>query len=303
MKQPGRALSLGLSALLYLFFLNPVACADSIYAAYYYGGTIMKFDASGNGTLFASGLNSPWGIALDSSGNVYVSEENAGRIDKFDAHGNKSVFASGLFDVTGLAFDSSGNLYAAQWYNSGSILKFDSSGHPSTFLSALPEPINLAFDSSNNLYVANWYGGIQKFSSTGKLLTTWSGGPPNPYGLAFDKSGNAYASFVNNGAIEILNSNGTMSLFASTSPPNPYGIAFDSSGNLYAANFGWGNGSIEKFNPSGVGTTFSSGLGDPSGGIAILIPEPATWILVVLGGGMVVGIRRLRCYYRVHLVS
>jgi sugar lactone lactonase YvrE len=41
------------------------------------------------------------------------------------------------------------------------------------------------------------------------------------------------------------------------------GLAFDSSGNLYVTNYG--DNSIEKFTPGGVGTVFASGLNNPAG--------------------------------------
>ena len=100
--------------------------------------TIEKFDSSGNGTTFASGVPS-YGLAFDSSGNLYVSGCSVGTIMKFDSSGNKSIFASGLDYPYGLACDSSGNLYASEYY-SGTIDKFDSSGNMSTFASGLEDP-------------------------------------------------------------------------------------------------------------------------------------------------------------------
>src|SRR6185295_5527437 len=45
---------------------------------------------------------------------------------------------------------------------------------------------------------------------------------------------------------------------------SPRGLAFDHAGNLYAANFG--NNTIEKFTPGGIGSVFaSSGLSGPVG--------------------------------------
>lgn len=38
--------------------------AGNLYAANYYNGTVMKFDANGNGTVFASGLNAPTSVVI-----------------------------------------------------------------------------------------------------------------------------------------------------------------------------------------------------------------------------------------------
>jgi hypothetical protein len=38
--------------------------ADNLYVANYYDGTVEKFDTSGNGTIFASGLQAPTSIVV-----------------------------------------------------------------------------------------------------------------------------------------------------------------------------------------------------------------------------------------------
>jgi DNA-binding beta-propeller fold protein YncE len=70
--------------------------SGNLYAACYNSGTIEKFDSSGNGSVFASGLHGPVGLAFDSNGNLYAACYNSGTIEKFDSSGNRSLFASGL---------------------------------------------------------------------------------------------------------------------------------------------------------------------------------------------------------------
>ena len=54
----------------------------------------------------------PTGLAFDSSGNLYVSNDGgSGVIDKFDTTGHMTIFASGFSHPHGLAFDSNGNLF------------------------------------------------------------------------------------------------------------------------------------------------------------------------------------------------
>jgi glucose/arabinose dehydrogenase len=67
---------------------------------------------------------------------------------------------------------------------------------------------------------------------------------------------------------------------------NPRGLAFDSSGNLYVANSF--DGTVEEFNSNGTGTVFASGMGRPSG-IAIQVPEPSTWAMLILSIGTLLG--------------
>jgi WD40 repeat protein len=155
MKQATKALCLGVVASVSFFFAGPVAQADDIYVAVHGSNTIMKFDSSGNASVFAdasSGLNMPEGLAFDSSGNLYVANANTlvggtgdNTILKFDSSGQGSLFAiSGTNNYSdGLAFDSSGNLYVANW-NDGTIGKFDSSGNGSVFASGLINPSFIA---------------------------------------------------------------------------------------------------------------------------------------------------------------
>ena len=92
------------------------------------------------------------------------------------------------------------------------------------------------------------------------------------------------------GTIEKFGTNGVGSVFAA-GLNNPIGLAFDSSGNLFVACAG--SGTIEEFDTNGVGTTFASGLNSPNF-IAIQVPEPATWSLLALSVGVLLGSRRLR---------
>ena len=180
MKQASKAFSLGLVALVCFFFANGFANADTIYVGDGGQGTIMKYDSSGNGSVFATlGAGDPlWTmtLTLDSSGNLYVPNyRNNDTIMKYDSSGNGSVFVSGLSLPSGLAFDSSGNLYVGSHNNT--ITKYDSSGNESDFTSwGLNRPWGLAFDSSNNLYaVNNWGHTITKYDSSGSgsIFATW----------------------------------------------------------------------------------------------------------------------------------
>jgi WD40 repeat protein len=70
--------------------------SGNLYCADFSYGNIVKFDASGNMSGFASGLANPQGLAFDSSGNLFVACSGDGTIRKFDSNGNMSVFATGL---------------------------------------------------------------------------------------------------------------------------------------------------------------------------------------------------------------
>jgi outer membrane protein assembly factor BamB len=75
-------------------------------------------------------LNTPYGVAFDSSGNLYVANYYGDTVSEFDSGGNliTGSFAPGLNLPTGLAFDGSGNLYVANTDNN-TVSEFDSSGN------------------------------------------------------------------------------------------------------------------------------------------------------------------------------
>jgi len=246
-------------------------------------------------------LSEPWGLAFDSSGNLYVANAINSTIEKFDSSGNGTVFAnsnSGVNDPWGLAFDSSGNLYVA---NQGisTIEKFDSSGNGTVFANSNSGAGDcgwLAIDSHGNLYATTGFHTITKFNSSGvgSVFADASSGLSVPGCPAFDSSGNLYVpnggyynydgSIYYPSAIVKFDANGNASVFATSSLSQPSGLAFDSSGNLYEA-FGDSN-TIEKFDSSGNGTIFadaSEGLAYPLAIAVQPVPEPATWVFVAMG--------------------
>src|SRR6266566_3098234 len=163
-------------------------------------GNIDEFTPNGVRSVFASGLTSPFAMAFDSGGNLFVADggnENAGSggVYKFTPAGVRTTFASGLFEPQGLAFDRAGNLFVAA---GGTVSKFTPSGVHTAFASGLTTPFALAFDSGGNLFVADggdpWAyppvaGAVYKFTPTGLRSTIVSdmGG-----GLAIDSTDNLF---------------------------------------------------------------------------------------------------------------
>ena len=101
---------------------------------------------------------------------------------------SSSLPESGLVSPYGLAFDSTGNLYAGNYFGNTISKFNASGGFLSSIgsNSNLNGPRGLAFDSTGNLYAANDFNNtISKFDSSGNFLTSWSTGTANPRFLAF----------------------------------------------------------------------------------------------------------------------
>jgi FOG: PKD repeat len=219
-------------------------------------------------------FDSPIGIAVDSSGNVYVADVDNSRIQKFDSNGKfitkwgSEGTGNGQFNYPqGIAIDSSGNVYVADVDNNR-IQKFDKNGKfitkwgsKGTSNGQFDVPENVAVDSSGNVYVADTDNyRIQKFSSNGKFITKWgSEGTGNGQfvgqtGIAVDSKSNVYVIDYNIDSyterIEKFDSNGkfiTKFDISSMYSWYPASIALDSSGNIYTT----GSSEIYKFNSNG----------------------------------------------------
>lgn len=159
-----------------------------------YDNTIQRFtpDLSPLGA-FATNLNNPWGLAIDRSGNLFVSSSGDNLIYRFTPDGDGSIYWYGfalLSNPRGLAFDSEGNLYVAN-ADSGTVEKITPGGTGSVFASGLSGPTSIAI-----------FPGLNVWSATGISLsnpqTTSSGAfqfafTDNP-GLAFTALGTTNVS-------------------------------------------------------------------------------------------------------------
>jgi sugar lactone lactonase YvrE len=143
-------------------------------------------------TGYAAGF--PQGLAVDSSGNVYVAAGTS--VAKLNSSGVSSTFATGFTSASGLAFDASGNLYVAD-SSSGKVYKVSPNGVSSPFPATLSSPKAVAVDSSGSIYVAEAGGHrVTQLSPAGIVTATPLPSPSvsAPSGVGVDASGNVYVS-------------------------------------------------------------------------------------------------------------
>jgi len=191
-----------------------------------------------NGAAAGSAFNGPDGIAVDNSGNVYVSDVGNNVIRKISATGNVTTFAG-----------------------SGTVGSADGTGTAASF----NQPVGLAVDGGGNVYVADEGNNeIRKISPLG-VVTTIAGsttaGNANgvgaaatfnqPTGVAVDAHGNIFVADSYNNLIRKITTNGTVSTYAgsgklgyvdsellTSSFAEPQSLVVDSNGDVFVSDTG-----------------------------------------------------------------
>ena len=238
------------------------------------------------------GLDSPGGIAVDGSGNVWVPNRGNATLSAFNPVGavlSGSPYGSGseVSDPIGVAFDGSGDAWASDY--AGAISEYSPSS--SMWLSGasgitggdLYAPWGIAIDTANDVWVANSAGNsISEYSpSSAKFLISGftSGGLSAPYGVAIDVSGNVWVANQGGNSISEFNSSGSpvsSTGYSGGGLDAPYSIAIDGSGNVWAPNF---NGkSISEFSPPSLSPPTACGSAAPAlpaAGSVTPLPSPS----------------------------
>lgn len=191
--------------------------------------------------LIASGLNSPQGITIDGSGNLYIADTLNNAIKEL-ATGSQTLtnlITTGLNNPQAIALDSAGNLYIADTGN-----KVVEQFIPNTqTLTTIPDnilgsPQGIAVDSAGNIYVAdpinNTIDEIAAGSNNSSTLAV--SGLNNPQGVTVDSAGNVYIADTGNNAIEeIAAGSNSQTTLVNSGLFSPTSVAVDNSGNLYIA--------------------------------------------------------------------
>jgi uncharacterized protein (TIGR03437 family) len=285
------------------------------------GGIISTVAGNGNfrfggdgGPATAALLADPAGIAVDTSGNLFIGDWGNNRIRKVAPSGTITTIAGNgvggsagdgglatnatLNGPGGVALDSSGNLYVADFYNnrirrissSGIITTyagtgqagFSGDGGPATS-ATLNQPLDVATDASGNVYVSD-YGNcrVRKITPGGTISTIAGDGGEGggdgglavnagfaPDGIGVNAAGDIYIGDTGfatiHGAIRKV-SGGVISTVATTSGGTTP-LALDGAGNVYFADDN--AGSIKKFSPSTGSLTIIAGNGGPASTAAI----------------------------------
>jgi adhesin/invasin len=194
------------------------------------------------GQATAGQLNNPFGLAVDSSGNLFIADAYNYKIRRVDPSGIITTYAG-----TGTAGSSGDGGPAAN--------------------ATLMQPYALVADASGNLYISDVAGNkIRKIDRATGVITTFAGtGAPNfsgdggpaataqlngPTGMAFDSAGNLYFTDLNNNRVRKIDTSGIIttvagdgsSAYTNDGQPSlnagigsPIDVAIDANGVMYVA--------------------------------------------------------------------
>ena len=187
----------------------------------------------------ATSLNNPQGLALDSSGGLYVADEDNSRVLFYPAgsttatrvygqpdftsgsRNNGGISATSLFQPTGIALDGSGDLYVADcgnsrvlFYSSGSTTATRVYGQPgfstnyanngSISVTSLNQPQAVAVDTSGDLYIADTSNNRVLFYPANSTTAT----------QVYGQEGSFTSGSVNNGGVSASSLNSPVALDA-----------------------------------------------------------------------------------------
>ncbi len=253
--------------------------------------------------------------------------------------------------VTGLAVDSAGNLYISDGFNnvvrkvnSAGIITtvagngnggFLGDGGPATS-AQLSFPAGIAVDSAGNLYIADASNNrVRKVDTSGRITTVAGNGNvvysgdnvqattvvvDRPEGVTVDGQGNLYISETSDSRVRKVNTSGIITTVAGLTKKTsgfsgdggpataatlagPCGLAVDALGNLYIADNS--NGRIRKVDAAGAITTYagitgtaSTPIGDGGPATSAFLGVPKDVVLDSAGnlyiGGSAAGVARVR---------
>jgi phospholipase C len=215
-------------------------------------------------------LASPFGVALDPDGDIWVADTGHDRVVEFTPSGHlvtsfglAASLGGGLDQPEGIALDGAGHIWVADTGHDR-IVEFTATGHVLTLLGSsgsghgqLNQPTAVAVSRSGDIWVADQDNGrVEEFSPDGRYQVSIP--VPTPAGVALDSRGDVWVSspsYLPGSSVEEFTPAGRQLLSFGTTQAgygdlgNTGGIAVGPAGSIYVAQPDYGLVSV--FSPAG----------------------------------------------------
>lgn len=202
------------------------------------GVSVFRISPDGGSQPYVSDLVNPTGLALDSSGTLFISCRNDGTIRKATGAGQTEIFTDGMGVATGIAFHPDGTLFVGD--RSGGIFAVDPNGATRRFakLPASVAAYHLAFGPDGDLYVTaptlSNDDPIFRIRPQG-MVSRFFEHLARPQGLAFDRDGSLFVVAIHQGERGIFRIGGDGKATLAVAGENLVGLAFDDRGRMVIA--------------------------------------------------------------------
>lgn len=210
-------------------------------------------------------------MVIDHLGNLYGSHFMGTNVYKISPLGVSSVFATGFNTPNGLAFDSQHNLYVCDLSGNKIYKLSYSGTFLDTIPIQSPSGIIKSFSSDTMLFTQYTGNKLSKLAPDGSITLIASGAPMlGSVGLAYDPSGQLYVANFTDRKIFSVNSN-TLTYVATVPGPSNGSLGFIAfaKGHLWAT--GFNDHKIYKIEPNFIDSTVAyagSTVGSTDGGIS-----------------------------------
>jgi len=182
-------------------------------------------------TVRAENLGFPLGLAVGSTGDLFVGDVAGNRVVRVSGQGAVTTFAAGIPQPLGLAFDASGQLLVASL--DGTVYRVTSQGQATRFITDAGFPFWIAVARDGRIWLTDVSDrSLRRYSAAGRLEAQFDGiaiGGSGPGPLAIGPSGEPYVSNFTeiwklvDGQFHRVFTNGVLI----------WAFAFDVAGNIY----------------------------------------------------------------------